>query len=54
MGTPAELTGPDLKIGVVDGELREGAPLLGHVDGEAVVLVRDAGVIHAVGATCSH
>ncbi len=54
MGTPAELTGPDLKVGVADSELREGAPLLGHVDGQAVVLVRDAGVIHAVGATCSH
>src|SRR5687767_1002464 len=54
MGTPAELTGPDLKAGVVESELREGAPLLGHVDGEAVVLVRDAGRVHAVGATCTH
>ena len=50
----APLTGPDLKQGVVESELREGVPLLGHADGEAVVLVRDAGQIHAVGATCTH
>jgi apoptosis-inducing factor 3 len=54
MGSQAELTGPDLKQGVADGELREGAPLLGHADGEAVVLVRDGGRVHAVGATCTH
>jgi apoptosis-inducing factor 3 len=54
MGTQAPLTGPDLKQGVSETELREGVPLLGHADGEAVVLVRDAGAVHAVGATCSH
>jgi len=54
MGSQAELTGPDLKQGVADGDLREGAPLLGHADGEAVVLVRDGGRVHAVGATCTH
>ena len=54
MGAPAEISGPDLKAGVVDADLREGIPLLGHVDGEAVVLVRDGGRVHALGATCSH
>ena len=54
MGIEAPLSGPDLKQGVGDEELRDGAPLLGHADGEAVVLVRDAGRVHAVGAACSH
>jgi NADPH-dependent 2,4-dienoyl-CoA reductase/sulfur reductase-like enzyme/nitrite reductase/ring-hydroxylating ferredoxin subunit len=54
MGEQAPLTGPDLKKGVADTDVREGTPLLGHADGEAVVLVRDAGRIHALGATCSH
>ncbi len=54
MGTEAPLSGPDLKQGVAEADLKEGTPLLGHADGEAVVLVRDGGNIHAVGATCSH
>jgi NADPH-dependent 2,4-dienoyl-CoA reductase/sulfur reductase-like enzyme/nitrite reductase/ring-hydroxylating ferredoxin subunit len=54
MGEQAPLSGPDLKQGVADADLREGAPLLGPVDGEAVVLVRDEERIHALGATCSH
>src|ERR1041384_6357702 len=54
MGSQAELSGPDLKQGVAESELREGAPLLGHADGEAVVLVRDGKAVHAVGATCTH
>jgi nitrite reductase/ring-hydroxylating ferredoxin subunit len=54
MGTQASPTGPDLKQGIADTELREGVPLLGQVDGEAVVLVRDGGKVHAVGATCTH
>jgi NADPH-dependent 2,4-dienoyl-CoA reductase/sulfur reductase-like enzyme/nitrite reductase/ring-hydroxylating ferredoxin subunit len=54
MGGPATLTGPDLKQGVPDADVKDGVPLLGQVDGEAVVLVRDAGKLHAVGATCTH
>src|SRR5678809_1006099 len=54
MGGQAELSGPDLANGVPDGDLREGAPLLGHAGGEAVVLVRAGGKVHALGATCSH
>jgi apoptosis-inducing factor 3 len=54
MGEQAPLSGPDLKQGVPDADLREGAPLLGHIDGEAVVLVRDAGRVHALGASCTH
>ena len=54
MGTSAELSGPDLSRGVSDADLREGSPLLGHAGGEAIVLVRDGGKVHAVGATCTH
>ncbi|HEY4055403.1 MAG TPA: FAD-dependent oxidoreductase [Kofleriaceae bacterium] len=54
MGEQAPLSGPDLKHGVAESDVRDGVPLLGHADGEAIVLVRDAGTIHAVGASCSH
>ena len=54
MGEPAPLSGPDLSQGIRASDLADGAPLLGHAQGEAVVLVRDAGVVHALGATCSH
>ena len=54
MGTTAELSGPDLGGGIPDADLREGTPLLGHANGEAIVLVRDGGAVHALGATCTH
>jgi apoptosis-inducing factor 3 len=45
---------PDLKHGIAEADLREGQPLLGEFDGEPVVLVRDQGRVHALGATCTH
>jgi apoptosis-inducing factor 3 len=54
MGEQAPASGPDLKQGIRDSDLREGVPLLGQVDGEAVVLVRDGAAVHALGATCTH
>jgi NADPH-dependent 2,4-dienoyl-CoA reductase/sulfur reductase-like enzyme/nitrite reductase/ring-hydroxylating ferredoxin subunit len=54
MGSEASLTGPDLAAGVAAADLKEGAPLLGHAAGEAVVLVRYEGQVHALGATCTH
>jgi NADPH-dependent 2,4-dienoyl-CoA reductase/sulfur reductase-like enzyme/nitrite reductase/ring-hydroxylating ferredoxin subunit len=54
MGELAPLTGPDLKLGVADADVREGAPLLGHAEGEAVLLVREGATVHAVSATCTH
>lgn len=54
MGATAELSGPDLAAGIPESDLREGVPLLGHASGEAIVLVRDAGKVHALGATCTH
>jgi len=54
MGGETKLTGPDLKQGVLDGDLAEGATLLGHADGESVLLVRREGAVFAIGATCTH
>ena len=50
----AKASGPDLKQGVPLDALREATPLLGHVDGEAVMLVRRGQEIFAVSATCTH
>jgi NADPH-dependent 2,4-dienoyl-CoA reductase/sulfur reductase-like enzyme/nitrite reductase/ring-hydroxylating ferredoxin subunit len=50
----AELSGPDLRAGVRLEDLAEGAPLLGHADGEAVMLVRRGEDVFAIGATCTH
>ena len=47
-------TGPDLRSGVDIESLDENSPLLGHVDGEAVILVRQGENIFATGATCTH
>jgi NADPH-dependent 2,4-dienoyl-CoA reductase/sulfur reductase-like enzyme/nitrite reductase/ring-hydroxylating ferredoxin subunit len=52
--TSSELNGPDLKSGVAIESLAEDCPLLGHVDGEAVMLVRQGENIFATGATCTH
>lgn len=54
MGAQAELGGPDLIEGVAESEVREGVPLLGHAAGDAVVIVRSGGRVHAVAATCTH
>ncbi len=54
METQAPLSGPDLREGVEGVQLREGEPLLGHADGEAIVVVRVAGLVYAVGASCTH
>ncbi len=54
MSQPAPLNGPDLRAGVALDALQEGRPLLGHVDGEAVLLVRCGTDIDAVSAACTH
>jgi apoptosis-inducing factor 3 len=50
----SELKGPDLRRGVASAEVAEGQPLLGHADGEAVMLTRVEGKCYAVAATCTH
>lgn len=49
-----KLAGPDLKSGVDFTSLEENSPLLGHFDGEPVILVRQGEQVFAVGATCTH
>src|SRR5262249_49819320 len=46
--------GPDLEAGVPMPSLTDGIPIRGHVDGEAVMLVRRGDDVYAIGATCSH
>jgi apoptosis-inducing factor 3 len=52
--TAQQSAGPDLRSGVDIESLAENSPLLGHVDGEAVMLVRQGENIFATGATCTH
>jgi NADPH-dependent 2,4-dienoyl-CoA reductase/sulfur reductase-like enzyme/nitrite reductase/ring-hydroxylating ferredoxin subunit len=54
MADQAELSGPDLTRGIAAADLKEGAMLLGHAEGEAVLLARLDGQCFAIGATCTH
>src|SRR6267143_583541 len=54
MSAPQELKGPDLAAGVDASGLKDGEPLLGHVAGEPIVLVKRQGEVCAVGAVCTH
>ena len=50
-----ELQGPDLaQEGLPEGGLEEGKLVLGHADGQAVLLVRKGAEVFALGATCTH
>ena len=53
-GGKTELTGPNFGSGVKVADIPEGAPVLGHTDGEAVVLVRRGDEAFAIGASCTH
>ncbi|HEU4828572.1 MAG TPA: FAD-dependent oxidoreductase [Gemmatimonadales bacterium] len=50
----APLTGPDLKEGIAAADVLEGKPLLGHADGEPVIVTRVGTDVFAVGAKCTH
>jgi NADPH-dependent 2,4-dienoyl-CoA reductase/sulfur reductase-like enzyme/nitrite reductase/ring-hydroxylating ferredoxin subunit len=54
MGESTRLSGPDLGAGVPAERVVSGTPLLGHADGEAVMLVRAGGKVFATSATCTH
>jgi NADPH-dependent 2,4-dienoyl-CoA reductase/sulfur reductase-like enzyme/nitrite reductase/ring-hydroxylating ferredoxin subunit len=54
MGGQQKLTGPDLAEGVALEGLHDGEMLLGHANGEAVLLARRGSEVFAVGATCTH
>lgn len=49
-----ELTGPDLAQGVSVSEVEDGGMLLGHADGEAVLLARRGDEVFAISAHCTH
>lgn len=49
------LSGPDLgTVGAASSELPDGGMLLGHFNGEPVLLVRKGTAVHAMGAKCTH
>jgi NADPH-dependent 2,4-dienoyl-CoA reductase/sulfur reductase-like enzyme/nitrite reductase/ring-hydroxylating ferredoxin subunit len=50
----AKPSGPDLAAGVAIGTLESGRMLLGHVQGQPVLLVRVAEDLFAVDAVCTH
>ena len=54
MGGSNELTGPDLSEGIEANSLEPGGALLGHSDGDPVLLVRLGADYCAIGATCTH
>jgi NADPH-dependent 2,4-dienoyl-CoA reductase/sulfur reductase-like enzyme/nitrite reductase/ring-hydroxylating ferredoxin subunit len=54
MGGETKLTGPDLAQGVAMADVADGAVLLGHAQGEAVLVTRRGAELFAVGATCTH
>ena len=53
-GHEGNLTGPDLTAGVAAHDLAPGASLLGHANGEPVLLARVENEYFAIGATCTH
>ena len=53
-GSDETLKGPDLAAGVAAGSLDDGASLVGHAHGEAVLLARQGREVFAIGASCTH
>jgi len=49
-----ELSGPDLAKGISADKLNDGSSLLGHAQGEPVLLVRQGDDVFAVAASCTH
>jgi NADPH-dependent 2,4-dienoyl-CoA reductase/sulfur reductase-like enzyme/nitrite reductase/ring-hydroxylating ferredoxin subunit len=52
--TNAKLSGPDLVAGIDASALEDGDKLLGHANGEPVLLARVGNDYFAIGATCTH
>lgn len=50
----APLLGPDLTQGVSPSDVADGAMLLGHAFGQAVLLARQGDEFFAIGAVCTH
>src|SRR6476661_1972107 len=54
MSGEQQLQGPDLGAGVPASSIPDGGMLVGHAQGQAVLLSRRGNEIFAIGATCSH
>jgi apoptosis-inducing factor 3 len=54
MTEQAELSGPDLGAGIVAASMKDGDKLLGHAQGEPVLLARVGADFLAIGASCTH
>ena len=54
MTQPSQSDKPDLRNGIADGDLADGAMLVGQVGDEQVLLARRGREVFAIGATCTH
>src|SRR5262245_20048546 len=54
MTQPKQSDKPDLRNGIADGDLADGAMLVGQVGDEQVLLARRGREVFAIGATCTH
>ena len=54
MTEPSQSDKPDLRNGIPDGDLADGAMLVGQVGHEQVLLARRGSEVFAIGATCTH
>ena len=52
--SPQSLSGPDLAQGIPYSSLSDGRMLLGHAQGEPVLVVRQGAEVFAIGAVCTH
>ncbi|WP_431323227.1 FAD-dependent oxidoreductase [Rhizobium sp. YTU87027] len=50
----SDRNGPDLALGIALADLPDGGKMVGHLEGEPVLLVRRGAEIFAVAAACSH
>ena len=54
MSGEQQLSGPDLGAGIAETDLADGAMLLGHAQGEPVLLARQGDAVFAIAAHCTH
>ena len=54
MSDAGQSSNPDLKSGIPEADLADGAILVGHVGEDAVLLARRGNEVFAIGATCTH
>ena len=54
MTDTAQPSGPDLRAGIPESDLADGAMLAGHVGEDAVLVARRGHELFAIGATCTH